>query len=93
MKEKIKIEDIIITINKFIIKTNKTIYISYINNGSVNFVLLNENNNEINIGNLEVNDIIKIYYNKNNEENIINKIIIKNKYLLNSDSENFDDII
>jgi hypothetical protein len=76
-----KINKIIITDNEFILECNNINYISYITSGSVNFLLYNEYNEEINLCNLEENDIIKIFFIKdNNNNNIIKKILMKNKY-------------
>ena len=79
---KTKINKIIITDNEFILECNNIKYISYITLGSVNFLLYNEYNEEINICNLEENDIIKIFFIKDNNNNIIKKILMKNKYKL-----------
>jgi hypothetical protein len=79
---KTKINDIIITDKEYILKCNNIDYITPIILGSVNFTLYNEYNEEINICNLEENDIIKIFFIKDNNNNIIKKILMKNKYKL-----------
>jgi hypothetical protein len=90
IKNKIKIDKIDIIENLFIIKSNnnKTFY-SKIIKGSVNFKLYNELNQEMNLNNIDSGDIIKIFGKKDKENNniIINKIIVKNKYFFNSDSD------
>lgn len=97
IKDKIKIDKIDIVDNLFIIKPNydKTYY-SKIIKGSVNFTIFNESKQELNLNNIEIGDIIKIYGKKNKENNniIINKIIVKNKYFFNSetDSESINNI-
>lgn len=80
---KTKINEIIINNNQYILKCNNIDYISPIILGSINFILYNEYNEEINICNLEENDIIKIFFIKDNNNNIIKKILMKNKYKLN----------
>jgi hypothetical protein len=97
-KYKIKIGKILLENNKFvIISEDNTEFISEIIKGSVKFKVFNESNQEVNISNLDQGDIIKIYTSNNqkttdldtkniSKNNIINKILIKNKYLFNSDS-------
>lgn len=90
IKDKIKIEKIDIIDNLFIIKpSNDKTYYSKIIKGSVNFTIFNESKQELNLNNIEIGDIIKIYGKKNKENNniIINKIIVKNKYFFNSESD------
>lgn len=94
-KHKIRINNIIIDDNLFnIISSNGNKYISNIKKGSVNFKIYNEDNTEINIGNLEEGMLAKIYGKPDNKKNIIiNKIVVKNIYAFNSEtSEEFDDI-
>ena len=91
-KYKIKINNILLTSNSFTIKsTDNIIFKSPIIKGSIGFKIYNENNNEVNLSNINNNDLIIIYGN-DNEEDVINihKIVIKNNYVLNSDSS--DDI-
>ena len=77
-----KINNIIISDSQYILKCNNIDYISPIILGTINFILYNEYNEEINICNLEENDIIKIFFIKDNNNNIIKKILMKNKYKL-----------
>ena len=79
---KSKIDKIIITNDQFILLCNNINYISYITLGTINFLVYNEYNEEINICNLEENDIIKIFFIKDDKNNIIKKILMKNKYKL-----------
>jgi hypothetical protein len=79
---KSKINKIIITNDQFILLCNNINYISNITLGSVNFLVYNEYNEEINICNLEEDDIIKIFFIKDDKNNIIKKILMKNKYKL-----------
>ena len=65
--------------------------------GSVDFRIYNEDNEEVNLSNIEEGDVIKIQTIsikssdlKEQKNNIIKKIIIKNKYVFNSESS--DDI-
>lgn len=88
-KFKIKIDKIDLTDKQFIIySTQGEIFISKIIKGSINFEIYNEHNLQVTLKNIEVGDRVKIYGNKINRNNIIiNKIIIKNKYIFNLDSE------
>ena len=92
-KHKITISEIKLENNFFIIRDNlgKT-FTGKIIKGSVDFKVFNENNEEVNISNIEEGDIIKIYTSgikqsdlKEQKNSIIKKIIIKNKYVFNSD--------
>jgi hypothetical protein len=92
--EKIKINSINYTNNLFIIKDiTNNLFTGKIIKGSVNFKVFNEDNQEVNIGNIEEGDVVKIYTVKNKtfdlkeqKNSIIKKIIIKNKYVFNSDT-------
>jgi hypothetical protein len=107
IKHKIKIKSINIDKNSFVIESeNDLTFVSKIIKGSVDFKIYNENNYEVNLSNLEIGDLIQVYeiidskskkdqnnnFKKPEQKNsIINKIIIKNKYVFNSDSsENYD---
>ncbi len=114
-KFKVKIDKITITNNELsLLSSNGVTFKSHILKGSIGFQIFNESNQEVNFGNLEEGEIIKIYGNRENikdAENlnsnsdekkvsqknniIIKKIIIKNRYVFNSDSsddlENIDD--
>lgn len=93
-KNKIIIDKIQFTSELFIIKsTCGHIFTSKINKGSVEFSVYNEDNQEINISNIEEGNIIYIvsFPNKNidlkeQKNSIIKKILVKNKYVFNSDS-------
>ncbi len=92
--EKIKINSINITQESFIITgTDGRIFTSKIKKGSVNFQVYNQDNQEVNISNIEEGDVIKIQTineksldKTQQKNNIIKKIIIKNKYVFNSES-------
>ena len=93
-KNKIRIDKIQITNDLFIINsTCGHIFTSKINKGSVEFNVYNEDEQEINISNIEEGDIIYIvsFPNKKidikeQKNSIIKKILVKNKYVFNSDS-------
>ncbi len=115
-KFKVKIDKIIISNNELnLLSSNGITFKSQILKGSIGFKIFNEANQEVNFGNLEEGEIIKIYgtneiikdsenLNSNSDEKkvsqknniIIKKIIIKNRYVFNSDSsddlENIDDL-
>jgi hypothetical protein len=92
--EKIKINSLNLTKDLFIITdTNGKTFTGKILKGSVDFRIYNENNQEVNLSNIEEGDVIKIQTNniksfdiKEQKNNIIKKIIIKNKYVFNSES-------
>ena len=93
LKFKIKVKKIDINDKKLSIisQNNDKIFISPIIKGSIKCKIFNESEEEVNLGNLEENSIIKIYgVNEKNQENknivIIKKIQIKNTYIFNSDS-------
>ena len=93
-KYKIKINNILLTSNSFTIKsTDNIIFKSPIIKGSIGFKIYNENNNEVNLSNINNNDSIIIYGNDNIDSSVdIHKIVIKNNYVLNSDSsDDFND--
>jgi len=70
------------------LSTDDQLFVSKIKKGSVCFQIFDEDNHEKHLGCLEDNMLIKIVGFLNNEENniIIKKIFIKNKYVFNSDS-------
>jgi len=92
--EKIKINSINITKESFIITdTEGRKFTSKIKKGSVNFQVYNQDNQEVNISNIVEGDVIKIESTRDKsldktqqKNNIIKKIIIKNKYVFNSES-------
>ena len=72
--------------------TNGNSYTGEIIKGSVNFKVFNEDNHEVSINNIEEGDVIKIQVLNTQlkdlhkqKNSIIKKIIIKNKYVFNSD--------
>ena len=103
-KYKIKIKNINLTKNNFIIEsTDNQIFTSKIKHGSVKFKIYNEDNNEVNLNNINENQLVTIYSKNKSfdfsndletaEKNniIIKKIIIKNNYVFNSvSSEEID---
>jgi hypothetical protein len=90
---RIQIDDFIISTDNIIIKYKKDKFISNIVKGSIDFKIVNEDNREIPLSYINVGDKIKIYGNKIGKNNIIiKKIIIKNKYIFNSESSEDLDI-
>jgi hypothetical protein len=97
--EKIKISSMNLTKDLFTITDiNGKTFSGKIFKGSVNFRIYNEDDQEVNLSNIEEGDVIKVYtISKKNSDlkeqknNIIKKIIIKNKYVFNSESS--DDFI
>lgn len=88
MKHKVKIKDILIENNNFIIEsTNNIKFESEIKNGSVSFKIYNNDKKELYLHELEIGDIVKIYCKKNINNIIIDKIIAFEKYKFFSDSE------
>lgn len=93
-KKKIIINSISFTNDLFTIKdTNGHEFTGKIVKGSVDFKVYNEDSQEMNISNIEEGDVINILITKNNtidlkeqKNSIIKKIIIKNKYIFNSES-------
>jgi hypothetical protein len=93
-KYKIIIKQIIITSELFtIISTNDINFVSKINKGSIDFKIFNEDCQEVNLSNIEEGETVYIYtipiyksIDLINETIIIKKIIIKNKYIFNSES-------
>ncbi len=93
-KNKIKIKQIKIENNLFIINdADGNSYTGEIIKGSVNFKVFNEDNHEVSINNIEEGDVIKIQVLNTQlkdlhkqKNSIIKKIIIKNKYVFNSES-------
>ena len=89
MKQKIRIKNIVIENNNFIIESTKeTKYESPIIYGSVSFKIYNTHNKELYLNELELGDIIKIYLKKDINNIVIEKIIAYEKYKFLSDSEN-----
>ena len=96
--EKIKINSMNLTKDLFIITdSNGKTFTGKILKGSVDFRIYNEYNQEVSLSNIEEGDVIKIQTIsikssdlKEQKNNIIKKIIIKNKYVFNSESS--DDI-
>jgi hypothetical protein len=65
------------------------LYRAPIINGSVDFIITDTNNNQLYLSNININDIVRIYY----KNNIIKKIIIDTKYEIlteSSDTENIE---
>ena len=90
---KIRIDDFIISPDHIIIKYREDKFMSKIEKGSIGFKIVNEDNREIPLSYINVGDKIKIYGNKIEKNNIIiKKIIIKNKYIFNSESSEDLDI-
>jgi hypothetical protein len=95
-KYKIIIKQINFTPELFtIISTTDINFVSKINKGSIDFKIYNEDNQEVNLSNIEEGDIIYIYtmpiyknINLIDQNIIIKKILIKNKYIFNSESSN-----
>lgn len=92
--EKIKISSLNFTRESFTITdTEGNTYTSRVTKGSVGFRIYTEEAQEVPISNIEEGDVIKIEIvhdktqDKNQQKNnIIKKIIIKNKYVFNSES-------
>lgn len=72
----------------FYLSSTEDVYKSEIINGSTTFNIYNTNNHQLYLTDLNINDRIKIYY----KNNIIKKIIINTKYIIDSDSEISDDL-
>ena len=95
-KYKIIIKQINFTPELFtIISTTDINFVSKINKGSIDFKIYNEDNQEVKLSNFEEGDIIYIYtmpiyknINLIDQNIIIKKILIKNKYIFNSESSN-----
>jgi hypothetical protein len=87
-KYKIKINNILLSHDSLLIEsTNNISFTSPIIKGSIKFKIYNENGDEVTLANINNNDLVVIYATDNNEALInIHKIIIKNNYILNSDS-------
>jgi hypothetical protein len=92
-KYQIKILDIIFEDAIFaIISTKNERFISNIIKGSVNFKIYNSLNKEINLNGLQKNEIIKIYGKMENNNIVIKKVCVCDKYVFYSDSsENSED--
>jgi len=92
--EKIKINTVNFTQESFTITdTEGRTYTSKVVKGSVNFRVYNQDEQEVPISNIEEGDVIKIQIANGKtfdkiqpKNNIIKKIIIKNKYVFNSES-------
>lgn len=90
-KYNINVKEINITRDQFTIQGNSNrVFVGSIIKGSVNFKVFNENNDEVCISSIDIGDFIKIYGYENNENIVIKKVLVKNKYIFNSDSS--DDI-
>ena len=86
-KYKIKINNILLSHDSLLIESTDNIsFISPIIKGSIKFKIYNENGNEVTLANINNNDLVVIYGNNNDTLITIHKIIIKNNYILNSDS-------
>ena len=86
------IKDIFIKENKFYIESDIGMFYSTINNGSVNFKIFDNNNNELYLCSINIGEKVRLYY----KNNIIKKIIIDTKYSIDldsSDSLDIEDII
>jgi hypothetical protein len=94
VKYKIVIKQIIITPELFtIISTDGIKFVSKINKGSINFKIYNEDYQQVNLCNINEDDIVNIYSTSLyksidliNQNIIIKKILIKNKYIFHSES-------
>jgi len=94
VKYKIVIKQIIITPELFtIISTDGIKFVSKINKGSINFKIYNEDYQQVNLCNINEDDIVNIYstplyksIDLINQNIIIKKILIKNKYIFHSES-------
>lgn len=75
------------------IKTNKNKYYIKIIDGSVDILILNDNNKEIGIEYLEEGDNIEIKYKKEKEKKIVKEIRVESVYQLNSSSSSEDNFI
>jgi hypothetical protein len=64
------------------------LYRAPIINGSVDFTITDTNNNQLYLSNININDIVRIYY----KNNIIKKIIIDTKYEILTDTSDTSDI-
>lgn len=92
--EKIKINSLNFTKDLFTITdTEGKTYTSQVIKGSVSFRVYNQEDQEVPISNIEEGDVIKIKIlndktrdKTQQKNNIIKKIIIKNKYVFNSES-------
>ena len=88
--EKIKVNLVNFTQELFTITdTEGRTYTSKVTKGSVNFRVYNQDNQEVPISNIEEGEVIKIQIVNDKiqqKNNIIKKIIIKNKYVFNSES-------
>ena len=96
IKYKIKIDKINLTDNSFnLYSSDNILFFSEIIKGSVKFKIFNEMDYEMSLFNLEEGELVTIYGNIMIENKIIiKKIIIKNKYILDSDSsEDIDENI
>ena len=81
----ITIQDIKNDTNYIYIKGD-IIYKAPIINGSVDFTIIDTNNNQLYLSNININDIVRIYY----KNNIIKKIIIDTKYEIFTESSDTD---
>jgi hypothetical protein len=76
------IKNILIENNKFTIETNDGNYSTTITKGSIDCVILSSEKKIVSLEHLEIGDLIKIKL----KENLINKIYVKTKYIILSES-------
>ena len=62
-------------------------------NGTIDIIVKTTSKDIVSYTYLEKNDIIKVMYNKNNNENIPIKIYVNTKYTFNSESEDSETLI
>jgi hypothetical protein len=93
MRIKIKIKNININNNDIIIVSSNDIeFISPIIKGVIQFNIYNENKKRYSLDSIQENDSIKLYYSIMDKKNIIEKVIINNKYMVISDDSDIDSI-
>ena len=76
------IKNILIENNKFTIETNNGNFSTTITKGSIDCEILSSENKQVPLSHLEIGDLIKIKV----KENLINKIYVKTKYIILSES-------
>jgi hypothetical protein len=74
--------------NDYIYIEGDILYRAPIINGSVDFIITDTNNNQLYLSNININDIVRIYY----KNNIIKKIIIDTKYEILTDTSDTENI-
>lgn len=93
MRIKIKIKKININNNDIIIVGSNDIeFISPIIKGMTQFNIYDENKKIYFLDSIQENDSIKLYYSIMDKKNIIEKVIINNKYMVISDDSDIDSI-